>query len=510
MTGLYNKIINSLPGVASPAKRLTFKQRLMWTGGILLIFFILGQVQLYGVDINAVANFGVLQQIMASTMGSLITLGIGPIVTASIILQLLVGSGMIPWNLQTAEGRATFQGTQKLLAILFCIFEAFAYVKFRAIPPANDSLSMFIILVAQIAFGGFLILLMDETVSKWGIGSGISLFIAGGVTRRIFVRSFSPFAAEAGGYAAGVVPRFFMFLRDGLTHQAIYTILPLIATALVFGIVVYAQNIKVEIPLAFGSFTGLGRRWPLKFIYTSNIPVILTAALLANLRLVGGMIAKPAAEGLRCGIMGCFNENNAPVSGLLFYLSSPGNTPSIQVFFLTFGIIFFLGLLAAVLIFKQRQKTIILASAIAGIILSFISMYYFAGMPDIRSIIRILTYLTFMMAGASLFSLFWMETSGMDAHSVATQIQGIGMQIPGFRRDPRIVEKVLSRYILPLTIMGALFVGAIAAFADFTNALGSGTGILLTAMIIFNFYEQVSAKYMEDMNPALRKFLGSS
>ena len=94
----------------------------------------------------------------------------------------------------------------------------------------------------------------------------------------------------------------------------------------------------------------------------------------------------------------------------------------------------------------------------------------------------------------------------MDAHSVAEQIKGIGMQIPGFRRDPRIIEQVLSRYIMPLAVMGGLWVGLLAAFADLTGALGTGTGILLTVMIIYNFYEQISMRYMEEMHPALRKF----
>ncbi|MEM7826730.1 MAG: preprotein translocase subunit SecY, partial [Candidatus Aenigmatarchaeota archaeon] len=119
---------------------------------------------------------------------------------------------------------------------------------------------------------------------------------------------------------------------------------------------------------------------------------------------------------------------------------------------------------------------------------------------------RAVCYGLFMCIGSMLFSVLWVQTSGMDARSVAEQIQGIGMQIPGFRRDPRIIEQVLARYITPLAIMGGLFVGLLAAFADFTGALGSGTGILLTVMIIYNFYEQISMRYMEDMHPALRGF----
>ena len=94
----------------------------------------------------------------------------------------------------------------------------------------------------------------------------------------------------------------------------------------------------------------------------------------------------------------------------------------------------------------------------------------------------------------------------MDARAVSEQIEGMGMQIPGFRRDPRIVEQVLNRYIPSLAIISGVFIGLLASVADFTNAVGTGTGILLTVMIIYNLYENISMRYMEDMHPAMRKF----
>ncbi|MCD6381385.1 MAG: hypothetical protein J7L43_00190 [Candidatus Aenigmarchaeota archaeon] len=121
-------------------------------------------------------------------------------------------------------------------------------------------------------------------------------------------------------------------------------------------------------------------------------------------------------------------------------------------------------------------------------------------------LLQAIGYLLFMGIGAMLFSILWVYTSGMDPRSVAEQIKSIGFQIPGFRRDPRIIEQVLDRYIPPLAVMGGLFVGLLAAFADFTGALGTGTGILLTVMIIYNFYEEISRRYVEEMNPAIRKF----
>lgn len=506
----YDALISKLPGVSEPKVHLNFKSRLKWTGIILLLYLLLGQVTIYGLASAAREQFAFLEMILGASFGSIITLGIGPIVTASIILQLLVGSKVIPWNLKTPEGRSRFQGTQKLLAIAFCVFEAIAFATMGAITPVDTTAFTLGLIILQLAFGGFLLLLMDEVVSKWGIGSGISLFIAAGVTKGIFVRAFNPLTIEGSTVPAGLVPQFASYLGMGEIFSAIGTMLPILATILVFLIVVYVQGMKVEIPLAFGSIRGFSRRWPLKLIYTSNIPVILTAALLANLQLMATITAQPVDEVTRCGLLGCMDDQGNPTSGLIYFLnyprpSPPGILPT-QIFFLTFlGILFGSAFLAFYFRYGQGMRVILLAS-VFGFIAALFVTGMFVGLPSLMDAFRSIVYLTFMVVGATVFSIFWVSTSGMDARSVAEQIEGMGMQIPGFRRDPRIVEQVLNRYIPMLAIISGAFVGVLASLADFTAALGTGTGILLTVMIIHNFYEQISMRYVEDMHPAVRRF----
>lgn len=48
------------------------------------------------------------------------------------------------------------------------------------------------LMIIQLALGGIILIVLDELVSKWGIGSGISLFIAAGVSQRILTRSLNP------------------------------------------------------------------------------------------------------------------------------------------------------------------------------------------------------------------------------------------------------------------------------------------------------------------------------
>jgi len=118
-----------------------------------------------------------------------------------------------------------------------------------------------------------------------------------------------------------------------------------------------------------------------------------------------------------------------------------------------------------------------------------------------------LIYILIMMGGSVIFSIFWVQTSGMDARSQAKQMMSSGLQLPGFRRDERILERVLNRYIWPLTVMGALTVGFLAAFADLSGALSSGTGLLLTVMIVYKLYEEIAKQHVMDMNPMMRKFM---
>ena len=140
-------------------------------------------------------------------------------------------------------------------------------------------------------------------------------------------------------------------------------------------------------------------------------------------------------------------------------------------------------------------------------IVSALGLTSLATVPAL-DLVRIVTYSAVLIGGSVVFSYFWMLTSGMDAKAVAGQIEGVGMQIPGFRRDVRIIESVLDRYIPALTILGGAAIGFLAAFADFTSAIGTGTGILLAAMIVFQLYEELSSRYLEEMHPALRKMMG--
>lgn len=456
-----DKIISTLPEVKGPKQRLSFKEKLKWTLVILLFFFVLGFIPLYGLGENALQQFEFLSIILGASFGSIISLGIGPLVTSSIVLQLLAGTGMLKLDLTTSEGKKKFQGLQKILGIFFVIFEAAIYVLMGGLAPSASLAGtplygqLEALLIFQLFLGGIMIMFMDEVVSKWGFGSGISLFIAAGVSQQLFIRMFNFLPSPTNpDISAGAIPAFFQSIIGGDVTTAGLQLAGVLSTVLVFGVAVYAQSMKVEIPLSFGRVRGQGIRWPLNFFYTSNIPVILMAALLANVQLFATLFEKWGHP-----ILGTFS-GNSPASGVVYWLSAPN----------------------------------VVGSILRG-----------AFTPSL--LLQALVYTIALVIGAVVFSVFWVQTANMDAKSQARQILASGLQIPGFRRDERVLEMVLARYIWPLTIVGGAAIGLLAALADLTGALANGTSIVLTVSIIYKLYEEVAKQHMMDMHPAMRKFM---
>ncbi len=456
-------ILANLPEVTPPSQRhLSFKEKLKWTGIILVTFFFLGLIPLFGLGQNALQQFEFLSLILGAEFGSVISLGIGPLVTSSIVLQLLNGSGILKFDLTTSDGKKTFQGVQKLLSVFFIIFEACIYVLMGGLAPdaslagTSTFLQLELILIFQLVLGGILIMFMDEIVSKWGFGSGISLFIAAGVSKQLFVRILSPLPSPTNPeIPSGAIPALVQSLAGNDPITAALMIAGIIATILVFVFAVYTQAMKVEIPLSFGRVRGHGIRWPLSFIYTSNIPVILVAALLANIQLWAQLL-----QNWGYPLLGRIGAGGVPESGLVAWVNPPNIVNKIITGSMTFG------------------------DAGVAIVYTFI-----------------------MVIGAVVFSYFWVQTSGMDAHSQAKQMIASGLQIPGFRKDPRIMERLLQRYIGPLTIMGAITIGLLAALADVLGALVNGTSLLLSVMIIYKLYEEIAKQHMYDLHPMMRKFI---
>lgn len=453
-----------IPEVTRPGeKKLGFNVKLKWTLIILAAFFVLANIPLFGLSVNALERFEYLAIIMGTDFGSIITLGIGPIVMASIILQLLTGAQILNIDTSTVEGKKFFQGVQKLLVFFFIIFEALVYVLMNGLQALPGFTG---IVILQLILGGLAIFYMNELCEKWGFGSGVSLFIAAGVSWRLFTTAFQFIDQQGknclldftGTACSGKILVLIQSIINKYPIEFVSALAALITTVIIFLAVVWAQSLKVEIPLSYGRIRGYGVKWPLSFFYASVIPVILAAALIANLQLFGGIFENWLGHPT---FLGHFVDGQA-VSGLAFWMGS----------------------------------TNILELAIRG---GLLPQYILQG------IVHIVTFVVL----CTVFSIFWVKSSGMDSKAQARKIASSGLQVAGFRQDIRILESILDRYVMPLTVMGGAAIGLLASFTNLLGALVSGTAILLVIMIMYQFYQSIAQQHMTDMNPAMKKFMGN-
>ncbi|MGB9635543.1 MAG: preprotein translocase subunit SecY, partial [Candidatus Micrarchaeia archaeon] len=278
-------IVSKLPEIKPPEVQPSLNERIFFTGAVLILFYVMYHIYPVGVVIKQSTQMEFLQLVLASKIGSLITTGIGPIVLASIFLQLFVGAKIITLDLSVPKNKALFQGTQKLLAIILAFFEAFVYTNLMTLDPIFGDTATRVIVAVQVAIGSILLLYFDEIVSKYGIGSGIGLFIAGGVSLSV-VSGLVGIILGIGG-----IPQqntFIYHLLEGGANaipSAIIALVPIFSTIIVLLVSIYAEGIKVEVPLAFERARGYGGRFPIKFLYTSNMPVILAFAFLSSIQL---------------------------------------------------------------------------------------------------------------------------------------------------------------------------------------------------------------------------------
>jgi len=261
------------------------------------------------------------------------------------------------------------------------------------------------------------------------------------------------------------------FTAEGLQNLlfAPGNILALFTTVFIFGIVVYAESVRVEIPLSHARVKGARGRFPVKLIYASVLPMILVRALQANIQFLGQILSSQWAA--MPAWLGEYSDQGQPLSGLFYYLN-PIQRRTDWMWFL-------------------------------GEIPASVEPWMIA--------VRLAIDLTFMVIGGAIFAIFWVETTGMGPEATAEQIQNSGMQIPGFRRNPQVVEKVMERYIPQVTVIGGALVGLLAVLANLLGTIGqvSGTGLLLAVSITYKLYEEIAEEQLMEMHPMMRQMFGN-
>ena len=465
-------LLAAMPAVKSPEGHVHFKNKLMWTFGILVLYFALTNIPVFGLSTSSQDVFLYWRALMAGASGSIVHLGIGPIVTASIVLQLLKGADILHIDTSDTRGQVMYMGLQKILILVMIVIEAAPNLIGGFMQPdaviatqlfGGNLFIVSLLIFIQICIGGVLVFLMDEVVTKWGIGSGVGLFIIAGISQAI-VNGFINWMPLSDPYPVGFFPRLVAVVLSGANFIQYFgaELLAFVTTIAIFLIIVYVESTRIEIPLAHAQVRGARARFPVKLIYASVLPMILVRVLQANIQMLGMFLSNVGIT-----VLGKFN-GQTPVSGLMWYLA-PINGPTQWMWWVTD-----------------------------------------LGHAPWEVLLRLGIDITFMVVGGAIFALFWIKTAGLDSKDVARQIQMSGMSIPGYRRNPQVLEKYLDRYIPRVTIIGGVFIGILSVVANLFGVIGavSGTGLLLTVSITYRLYEEIASQQIMEMYPFMRTFFG--
>jgi len=453
-----------LPQVPKPKKKISLQTKLLWCGVALLIYMVMGQTPLYGATAPEFDFLAFARVIFASQQGTLIELGIGPIVTAGLLMQLLRGSDILKFDFKKPEERGIFQTATKLVTYVVIVVESIVYAA-AVYGGATEPFVLYVI-IGQLMAASIIIMFMDELIQKgWGLGSGISLFIMAGVAQQILWSMFSPLPAGDGGMI-GIIPYVVESAFAGDLGNVLFrsnqlpSIFGLFLTAGILLILVFTQGIKIEIPIVSTKYRGFAAVYPIKLMYVSNIPVILASALTANAVFVFQMIwsnFNPRNNNFFVNFIAQFDPTSpsTPIGGLIYYVTPPR------------------GLDVAAL-----------------------------------DPMRAVGYVLFMIGIVIVFGRLWVELGGLSPKTAAQNLLDADVQIPGFRRSNAPVEALLNKYIPSVTIIGSAILGLLAGVSDVLGVFGSGIGILLMVDILINYYTQLVREQVEVVMPRLGAILG--
>ena len=391
-----------IPSVKQPTSPLSLREKLYWTAGILVVYFLLYNIYAVGVNQQSVQQpfLQLISIIFAAKIGSLITVGIGPIVLSSIILQLVSGSGLIDIDQNDPVQKGRIQTLQKVAAMGIAIVEAFIFVYTGYVPASTPALVG--VVIAQLAIGAIIIVYLDEIMTKYGVTSGINMFIAAGVSYAIVAGTLSILlpeaitALQAGGAAA--------------ISNAIIAFGPLFFAIVVFLASIYAYQMKVELPLSFEQFRGVGGRLPIPFLYVSVLPVILASSLELSLTVWFRFIAN---------IQGSF----ANLAKFIAYYQPVATTTGATSLQLTGGITYLISPTFP-LPYSANYGGIGGYSTYFTYLISHTTSLFlpWGGILQVPEWIHVIVYTVVLIILCVIFGKFWIELTGQNPKAMAEQL----------------------------------------------------------------------------------------
>nr|QSE03637.1 protein transporter SEC61 subunit alpha [Metchnikovella dogieli] len=442
-----------LPTIRKPARRVGFGEKLLWTSVTLFVFLVCSHIPLFGIMSSETSDpFYWMRAILASNRGTLMELGTSPIISAGMIMQVLSNSGLLVVDTAIKEDQLLFAGAEKLLALVMTFGQAVVQVMTGFYgAPGSIGAGMCLMLVLQLFVAGLIIVMLDEVLeSGYGLGSGVSLFIATNVCENIFWKAFSPTTHVTGkgtefeGAVVGLVhvlfvrKNKFLALREAFCRTNFANMSSLLATVAVFLGIAYLQGVRLELPLIGNGNTRQQGKYGIKLFYTSNMPIMLLTTIMSHIFFISQMLYRRFPENMFVRLLGVWEPRKGggmyAERGFAHYMMAPESLRDL---------------------FFSPLKT--------------------------------LAYLCFFLGLSFFLSRMWIEVSGTAPKDVARRLKAQGMTLRGHRDGS--LQKELERIIPIAAGLGGVVIAFVCVCADLLGAVGSGTGILMTVTIIYQYFE---------------------
>lgn len=442
-----------LPEVEMPYQRVIQDEKLIWTVGSGIVFFVLSELPIYGADSPQGGDpLFWLRPVLASTRGSLMEVGLAPIVSSAFILQLLGGIQVIDVNLDLKSDRQLFQSAQKILAILLTVASSLAILFSGSYgSPAELGAWKIFFILYQLVGSGVIVILIDELLQKgYGYFPGIGFFIVLHVTQQFLWRALSLSSADNGqGYeyfgaisslAHFMYTRGFKFaLIESFFRAHLPNMFEVYGGVAMFVLAVYLSRFRVDIPIRSSRMRSTTNIFPVPLLYTGCISILATYSFLSSLFLASSSLFALFPYNILIRLFGTWDvregtSNLVATSGLAYYLQPP---------------------------FSITQA--------------------------LWDPIQTLVFALIFIVSSAVFAKTWTEISGSSPKDIAKLFKEQGVVIAGHRDVS--VAKELKRVIPVAASVGGAVIAAITIVSDLLGGDGQGAAILVATISIFNSFE---------------------
>jgi preprotein translocase subunit SecY len=289
------------------------RKKVLFIIGILVLFRVAAAIPVPGVDISRLKEFiagnqffglfnifsgGVLDNL------SIVMLGVGPFITASIIMQLLTMA--VPrfkemYQEEGEAGRARFNQYSRLLAVPLALLQSYGLLVLLSRQQVLGDIGFFGYLTNMVVAtaGSLLLMWLGELITEKGIGNGISLIIFAGIVSSIP----SAIQQELFNFSADKIPAYLAFLVASLVVIA--------------GVVIISEGQR-NIPVSYAKrirgqrmYGGVSTHLPLRVNQAGVIPIIFAISLLLFPGLIGSFLAgaaNPVLQKISVFLLGILNN----------------------------------------------------------------------------------------------------------------------------------------------------------------------------------------------------------